>query len=156
MAGIQNCSFGNANVYATNPMNGQVLQQNSHVNSQNKLERNPEKDTVSLSKSSNNQERVLGDMDVNVSNGFLGMGKRTIKGKIAGKAVDLKLDTGTFNDNVKLTGTINGKPVELKLKDYKLTGNLSDEDNNLIPYLKMIMSDKRAYDNNLAMMAMAV
>lgn len=156
MAGVQNCSFGNANVYTPNAMNGEALQQKSSINSQNKLERNPEKDTVSLSKFSNNQERVLGDMDVNVSNGFLGMGKRTIKGKIAGKAVDLKLDTGTFNDNVKLTGTINGKPVELKLKDYKLTGNLSDEDNDLIPYLKMIMSDKRAYDNNLAMMAMAV
>lgn len=156
MVGVQNCSFGNANVYATNSMNGHALQQNSSLNSQNKLERNPEKDTVSLSKSSNNQEKVLGDMDVNVSNGFLGMGKRTIKGKIAGKAVDLKLDTGTFSDNVKLTGTINGKPVELKLKDYKLTGNLSDEDNDLIPYLKMIMFDKRAYDNNLTMMAMSI
>lgn len=154
MDSVKNCSFGNA--ASSNIVNTQTAQPNYNVNSQNKLERIPNQDTVSFSGSGKNPERVLDEMDVDVSNGFLGMGKRTIKGKIIGKEVDLKLDTGTFSDNVKLTGTVNGKPVTLKLKDYKLTGDLADEDKDLIPYLKMIMADKRTYDQNLTMMAMAV
>lgn len=95
--------------------------------------------------SSNN--RILSNMDVEVSDGFLGMGKRTVKGNIAGKAVDLKLDTGLWKGDVKLSGTINDKPVELNLKDYKLIGNLSDNYKDLIPYLTKIMEDqKRDYE----------
>ena len=113
------------------------------------LERTPQKDTVSFSGRLSEKD-LNGDLNIEVSNGFLGMGKRRIRGTILGKPVDFKLSTGTFTDNVKLKGTINGKPVDLKLKGYKLTGELSEADKNIVPYLKMLMGDKRNYDNMLA------
>ncbi len=155
MESVNNYSSGISNLYSNNAVNNQA-EQTKYMNYQNTLERIPDNDTVSFSGSKNNSERVLDEMDIDVKNGFLGLGKRTIKGRIINKEVDLKLDTGAFTNNVKLTGTINGKPIELKLKDYKLTGNLDDEDRDLIPYLKMLMADKRTYDNNLEMMAIMI
>lgn len=156
MDSINEYSSVMSNLYTLNTLNNQPVKTASNINSTNKFERTPEKDTISFSGSNNNSEKVLDELDIDVRNGFLGMGKRTIKGKILNKQIDLKLDTGTFTDDVKLIGTINGKPVKLKLKDYKLTGTLADEDRDLIPYLKMFMSDKRTYDNNLEMMVIAI
>lgn len=110
---------------------------------ENKLERTPKEDAVYFTGSK--KEKVLGGVNVDVDDSFWS-GNRTIKGELSGKTVDLKVCKGTFTDNVKLTGTIDGKPVELKLKGYKLTGDLSDEDKKLVPYLRKFMSDKRAYD----------
>ena len=97
------------------------------------LERTPQKDTVSFSgKKKSKSNNLNSDMDINVRNGFLGLGKRTI------------------------TGTLAGKPVELKLKGYNLEGNLSDEDRHLVPYLRMLMNDKLSYDNQAAVMAFLI
>lgn len=131
----------------------------SFVEDQSKktLERVPQKDTVSFSgKKHSKSNNLNSDMDINVKNGFLGIGKRTITGTIAGKQVELKLDTNFWGNATKLSGNINGKPVNLKLKGYNLEGNLPEEDRNLVPYLRMLMNDKLSYDNQAAMMAMMI
>lgn len=125
--------------------------------SKNTLERVPQKDTVSFfGKKHSRSNNLNSDMNIKVSNGFLGLGKRTITGAIAGKPVELKLDTNFWGNATKLSGNINGKPVDLKLKGYNLEGNLSDEDRNLVPYLRMLMNDKLNYDNQAAMMAFLI
>lgn len=106
-------------------------------------------DTYSSSKGRKN----LSDVNVKVGNGFLGLGKRTIKGDIRGKQVDLLLDTNFWTSKVKLSGTVNNKPVNLTLKGYNIEGNIAEEDKDLIPYLRVFMSDKRHYDDNIAMIA---
>ena len=121
-------------------------------NSTNALERVPAQDTTSFS----GNENLLSDCDVEVNNGFLGVGKRKIKGSINGVPVELKLDTGAFNNKVKLSGVVDGRPIDLQLKDYKLTGNISDEDKKLLPYLQRFMIDKRNYDEMMAAVAVCV
>lgn len=128
--------------------------QNSNV--ENTLERVPQKDSVSFS-GKISEEDLNGDMNIEVSNGFLGMGKRKITGTILNKQVDLKLDTGNFNLNkVKLSGTIDGTPVKLEMKDYKLSGEISDQHKDILPYIKRLMVDKRNYDVTGTAIAMAV
>lgn len=129
-----------------------VFIKDQSAKTQNPLERSPQKDSVSFNGKLSEKD-LNGDMNIDISNGFLGMGKRKIRGTILGKPVDLKLDTGTFTDNVKLVGTINGKLVDLKLKGSKLSGDISDENKELVPYLRTLMGDKRNYDNMLAMAA---
>lgn len=121
--------------------NNQLLQ-----NKENTLERIPAQDTVSFS-GKLSEEELNDEMNIEVSNGFLGAGKRKIHGKILNKRVDLKLDTGLLNlKKVKLSGTIEGTPVDLEMKDYKLSGNISNEHKDILPYIKKLMIDKRNDD----------
>lgn len=114
------------------------------------LERSPKKDTVTFS---GKQKENFGDMDVEVKNKLIG--GRTVKGTIKDKEVDLKITSGVFSNKIKLSGTINGKPVDLTLEDYNFSGNISQEDNDLLPYMRMLMNDKRNYDHGMAIMAVA-
>lgn len=109
------------------------------------LERTPQKDSVYFSDNGKkyNLNNLRYDMDIKVSNGFLGMGKKTITGNIAGKPVDFKLGLASFwGDAIKLSGKINEKPVELKFKENNIEGNLADEDRDLVPHLLMLVNDK--------------
>lgn len=144
-----------SSIYSIQPCSTQGGKQ-AVLNDNNALERVPNNDTVSFN-GKISEEDLNGDMNIEVSNGFLGLGKRKIKGTILDKQVDLKLDTGNFSLNkVKLSGTIEGTPVNLEMKDYKLSGDISDEHRDVLPYIKRLMVDKRNYDVANTTMAMAV
>ncbi len=116
------------------------------------MERVPQKDTVNFS----GQSKTLNKMDIKVNDGFLGMGKRKITGTIDGKKVNFVIDTNTWGNKAKLNGTINGKKVNLTLKNYNLEGDLAEEDRHLVPYLQLLMNDKKHYDNELNTIALMV
>ena len=129
----------------------------ANLKSQKSFTLNQDVDTFSLSENSKNKK--LSEINVKVSNGFLGMGKRSIKGTVKGKNVDLKLSNKSNlfgNCKIKLLGTVNNKPVNLTMAGYNLEGNIADEDRDLLPYLQLFMTDKLSYDNNMAVMAMCV
>lgn len=114
---------------------------------QNKLERIPQKDTVSFSGKLSDKD-LNGDMNIETKDNLLG--KRIINGTISGKQVEFVVKSGTFNTNVKLSGTIEGRPIELLLKGYKLSGDISDKDKDIVPHLRTIMTDKRNHDHIIA------
>lgn len=118
------------------------------------LERTPEKDTVSFS--GNYREKSIYE-GLKVKNGFLGMGKRTIKGSIAGRELDLKLSTGGFwTTKTTLSGTIDGRPVNLVMKKGTIEGQLDNRDRDLAPVLRQFLNDKLNYDEQAAMAAFMV
>lgn len=99
------------------------------------------KDTVTFGgKTKSNKEN-----DIKISNGFLGLGKRKVRGHISGYEVDFKLDSNLFG-KVKLTGTVEGKPVEVYLKGGKIKGNMPEEYHSIIPQIATLMYNKKEYD----------
>ena len=139
----------NLSKITNNIINYNISNQNlkfPNFNTKNVLERVPIQDTVSFN-GKLSEEELNKDIHIKVSNGFLGMGKRKIHGTICEKQVDLTLDTSAWNTNkVKLSGTIENSPVNLVMKNYKLSGDLSDEYKDLVPHLKNLMMDKSRYD----------
>lgn len=148
---FQTSSLNFTTNYATKAQNSNF----KTPNFQNSLERTPKQDTTSFC-GKISEEDLNGDINIEVSNGFLGLGKRKITGTILGKQVNLTLDTGNFNLNkVKLSGTIAETPVSLEMNDYKLSGDISDEHKDVLPYLKRLMVDKRNYDTTNTMIVAA-
>ena len=103
------------------------------------------KDTVSFSGKAN----LKNDLNIKIDNGFLGMGKRKISGQISSHEVDFVLDMNPLNGKVNLTGTIDGQDVNLSLKNNQMEGDLSDEFQDLVPQLRLLMLEKSAYDNEI-------
>ncbi len=116
------------------------------------LERTPKSDSVSFK--SRYEEKSIYD-NLKVKNGFWS-GKRTIKGEIGKYNVDLKIKSNFWGTKSTLSGTIDGKPVELTMKNKKVSGELADEHKKLAPALKMMMMDKRNYDEKMMLIALCV
>ena len=110
-----------------------------------KLDKTPEKDTVSFS---NKQKKNLnGDIDdLKVKDSFWSS-KRNISGTINGKTVNFEIKPNFWGTKYQLLGDINGRTVDLTKKGKEFNGELSDQDNDLIPYLRELISDKINYDN---------
>lgn len=96
--------------------------------------------------------------DVEYSDGFLG--GRTVKGKIGGKDVELKVSSGfyLFKPKGSITGKIDGREVNIKYKDskegLKMEG-IQPEDSDIGKHLALLSAGKINYDEAQAEMAMA-
>ena len=117
-----------------------------HQSTENTLQRVPQRDSFSFTGKLSEKD-LNGDMNIEVTNDFIY--PRQIKGTILDKTVDLKIDTENYlfgPNKIKLSGSINGTPVYLEMKFYKLSGVLSEEHKDVLPYIKRLMVDKRNYD----------